>query len=105
LVAEMSSGLALQTNVGRDHLGIELEPTSRSHRGSGLRWSLDGPDVRIAAGATPYSEPIDVLISDEAISWSEGPLLEVSGNLLGRGFQWYTPMRSERGGAFYASQM
>ena len=102
---EMSSGLSLQTNAGRDHLAVDFDALARSQRGVGLRWALDGDDVTIRAARTPFSEPIDVRITERTIEWSEGDLLSLIGELLGDGVQWYAPMRDERGGTYYATQV
>ncbi len=104
-VSEMSSGLSLQSNAGRDYVGVDFEALARSQRGVGVRWTLEGNEVAIQASRTPFSQPIDVRIGGDRLSWNEGDLLDLRGRLLAPGFQWYMPMRDEAGGNFYASQI
>ena len=103
--AEMSSGLQMQTNVGREQLEVDTEAYLGSQRGVGVRWQWDGADAfTIKAKATPVSEPVDLRVTNETLSWREGDTVDVAGQLLG-GYQWYTPTRDEAGGNYYASAM
>ena len=104
-VSEMSSGLSLQSNAGRDHVGVDFDALAKSQRGVGVRWTLADGAVAIRASKTPFSQPIDVRIGDTDLAWGEGDLLDLRGRLLAPGFQWYMPMRGERGGLYYASQL
>jgi hypothetical protein len=103
---ELSGGLQLSSNVGVDNLLIAPEAFAASHRGAGVRWTLDDNHTafRVAAESTPYSQPFVLDISDDEFRWSEGDLLDLTGKPLGLGYQWYTPTIEERGGNFYASQ-
>ena len=103
--SEMSSGLSLQTNAGLDHLAVDQDALAGSQRGVGVRWRLEDGAVTIRAGRTPLSEPVDVEITDRRLTWCEGDLFAVEADLLGCGFQWYTPMRELGGGNYYASQL
>jgi hypothetical protein len=103
---ELSGGFQLSSNVGAANLEIAPDVFMASHRGAGVRWSIDDNETafRIAADATPYSQPFELNIGDESASWSEGELMAVGGRRLGLGYQWYTPNIDERGGNLYASQ-
>lgn len=103
---ELSGGLQLSSNVGTDNLEITPEAFESSHRGAGVRWTLDEGEssFRVAAEPTPYSQPFSFTVSDDQFHWSEGELLDLRGAPLGLGYQWYTPNIDERGGNLYASQ-
>jgi hypothetical protein len=103
--AEMSTGLQMQTNVGRDAIEVEQDAFLRSQRGVGIRWSWESDDAfALRAAATPFGDSVDIRVSNDAIAWREGDMVDVEGRLLG-GYQWYTPTRDEGGGNYYASAM
>lgn len=106
VVTEMSTGLQLSSNRDADNLEIAPEAFLASHRGAGVKWALadDERRFRVAAAATPYSQPFDLTIDDDEFSWGEGDLMQIEGHRLGLGYQWFTPNSDERGGNFYASQ-
>ncbi len=103
---ELSGGLQLSSNVGQNSLEIAPEAVVSSHRGAGVRWTLEenGSSFRVAAAQTPYSQPFELIVSDDEFRWSEGELLDLRGAPLGLGYQWYSPNIDERGGNLYVSQ-
>jgi hypothetical protein len=103
--AEMSSGLQMQTNVGRENLEVDQDAFLQSQRGVGVRWSWeDDTAFKLQAAATPFGAPVDIRVSNDSIAWREGDMVDVEGGLLG-GYQWYTPTRDDGGGNYYASAM
>ena len=84
---ELSSGLQLSSNVGTDNLEIAPEVFGRSQRGAGARWTLadDESSFRVAAPATPYSEPFELFVADDEFRWTEGDLLDLRGSPAGPG--------------------
>lgn len=102
---ELSGGLQLSSNVGEDNLEIAPEAFEASQRGAGARWTLseDEKSFRVAAQATPSTQPFSIDVSDDEIVWAEGELMELRGSQMGLGYQWYTPNIDERGGNFYVS--
>ncbi|WP_319453139.1 MULTISPECIES: hypothetical protein [unclassified Mycobacterium] len=102
---ELSGGLQLSSNVDSDSLVIAPEVFAASHRGAGVRWTIndDQTAFTVKADATPYSQPFTLEIGDDHFRWNEGDLLDISGVPLGLGYQWYTPNIEERGGNFYVS--
>lgn len=106
VTAEMGSGLQLQTNVGRDFLETDMESFLATQRGVGIRWNWEGPDIfSIRATGSPISAPVDIIVTPTTLSWSEGDLIDLHGERLGLGYQWYTPNLDEGGGNYYASQI
>ncbi|AEF37802.1 conserved hypothetical protein [Mycolicibacter sinensis] len=106
VVTEMSTGLQLSSNLDADNLEIAPEAFLASHRGAGVKWSLadDARQFTVGASATPYSQPLELILGDNEFAWGEGELMQVQGRRLGLGYQWFTPNIDERGGNFYASQ-
>ncbi|HEY3605391.1 MAG TPA: hypothetical protein VGL04_12030 [Sporichthyaceae bacterium] len=106
VTAEMGSGLQLQTNVGRDFLETDLDSFLKTQRGVGIRWAWEGPDTfSVRAKGSPINAPADIVITPTSLSWSEGDLVDLHGERLGLGYQWYTPNLDEGGGNYYASQV
>lgn len=103
--AELSTGLQLSSNVGRDDLEIDPKAFLGSSRGAGITWRLaeDEQSFTVAADATPFGAALEIEVADDSMSWAEGELLGLTGRRLGRGYQWYTPNHDERGGNFYGS--
>jgi hypothetical protein len=106
VITEMSTGLQLSSNLDAENLEIAPEVFLASQRGAGVKWSITEDEDRftVAAAGTPYSQPFDITIADDEFSWGEGELMQIEGQRLGLGYQWFTPNIDERGGNFYASQ-
>lgn len=102
--AEMTTGLQLQSNVGRDALEIDPAAYGRSLRGVGVRWTWEGEAMAVRAARRPDSEPIELRYDGRALTWEEGDLLSLSATFLGS-YQWYTPCLDDGGGNYYASAM
>jgi hypothetical protein len=106
VTAEMGSGLQLQTNVDREFLEMDMASFLSSQRGVGIRWSWEsGSTFAVRAAESPLNKPVDIVVTPDTISWSEGDLCDLHGERLGLGYQWYTPNLDEGGGNYYASQI
>ena len=100
-VGPMTGGLWLMTDVSGD---LKLDPGSlRSTRGETRRQFTDdvrrwgdhlmhklSQDMGVGAG-----EPIALEMTSEKLTWSEGDLLQLEGDIIGPGFQYYAVDRDE----------
>jgi hypothetical protein len=107
-IGPMTGGLWLMNNSSGDlniHPGTltssrgesirEIEPSKRVWRNHLLHTMAEKVGIE--------SEPMELTIDDQGIRWSEGSLLDVSGDLQGPGFQFYAPARDEP--LFYTTQV
>jgi hypothetical protein len=102
-VGSLTSGCFVMTQDGDAANELNVHPDSgRSARGE-LRRVLDGPErrwhepvfQRLPAGTVPAGEqPMDLRWTGDAVSYSEGDILDLAGPRAGLGVQFYVASRS-----------
>ncbi|WP_019873696.1 hypothetical protein [Sporichthya polymorpha] len=102
-VGSLTSGCFVMTQDGDSANELNVHPDSgRSARGE-LRRVLEGPErrwhepvfQRLPAGTVPAGEqPMDLRWTGDAISYSEGDILDLSGPRAGLGVQFYVASRA-----------
>jgi hypothetical protein len=107
-IGPMTGGLWLMNNSSGN---LNIHPgTLTSTRGESIRQIEPSKRVwrnhlmhTMAEKVGIASEPLELAIDDTGIHWSEGSLLDVSGDLQGPGFQFYAPAREDP--LFYTTQV
>ncbi|MGH3557015.1 MAG: hypothetical protein ACRDTK_05900 [Mycobacterium sp.] len=96
---EPPGGLQLSSNIDADNLVIARDAFAAAHRGAGVRWTVNDRRTafRVEADPTPYCQPFTLDVANDELRWSEDVLLDLRGERLGIGYQWYTPNIEERG--------
>ena len=92
IMSDESGHLALHPRALSSARGESIREFTPDRR----RWSnhlMQKMGERVGAGGD--DQPLELVMTDDDITYSEGELLELTGPCLGPGFQYYMPMRDE----------
>lgn len=98
-----SVGLVLQTNA--DGKALRIHPGSAEGYSGPVRQHLDeAQHVFRGGGEPPAARAFSLAVARVTVHWREAAVLEIRGERIGPGLQWFTPW-PKQGGAFYTARM
>lgn len=98
------SRVLLQSNVGAAGVRRHATQLTAARSVDAVVSGVPGAPSFVAA-AVDGAESFELAIVDNAVRWSEGALLDVSGTEVGPGLQWWLPPADGRSGMRYASRI